>query len=149
MVEASYEFESFAQAEYAKALNTWALMHELAGPTEQSNSLYADYYLHNHPVGAPRNPRFAEGKGGKYRTMPWAENRGPNPYLMTRTLIGGSGPERRYVLGQFGTYQVPNLIEPLLKFLTPVYYLTDTRATFWVYVYLLFLIIWLLVGRRR
>ena len=35
--------------------------------------------------------------------------------------------------------------EPLLKFLTPVYYLTDARASFWVYIYLLLLILWLLV----
>ncbi|HEX3148699.1 MAG TPA: hypothetical protein VHR66_11480 [Gemmataceae bacterium] len=137
--------ESWAQAEYAKSLDTWALMHELAGPTERSVPLYAEYYQKRHPEGSPRNPRLTLGYGGKYRTMPWAENRGPNPYLLTRTMVGGSGPERRYVLGQFGTYQAPNLIEPLLKFLTPVYYLTDARATFWVYVYLLLLIIWLLV----
>ena len=40
---------------------------------------------------------------------------------------------------------MPNLIEPLLKFLTPVYYLFDSRAGFWTYVYLLLLIVWLLV----
>jgi hypothetical protein len=137
--------ENWAQAEYARSLDTWSLMHELAGPTERAAPLYAEYYQRRHPEGAPRNPRMSLGYGGKYRTMPWAENRGPNPYLMTRTLVGGSGPERRYVLGQFGTYQVPNLIEPLLKFLTPVYYLTDSRATFWVYIYLLFLILWLLI----
>jgi hypothetical protein len=40
---------------------------------------------------------------------------------------------------------LPNLIEPLLKFLGPVYYLFDPRATFWVFLYLLLLILWFLV----
>lgn len=137
--------QNWAQAEYAKALDSWGLMHELAGPTEREVPLYADYYQKHHLDKSTWNLRLAYGKGGKYRTMPWAENRGPNPYLSVRTMVGGTGPERRHVLGQFGTYQVPNLIEPLLKFLTPVYYLTDARANFWVYVYLLLLILWLLV----
>jgi hypothetical protein len=135
----------WAKREYDKAFETWALMHELAGPTERSDADFARYYQERHPDPAARNPRQAEGYGGKYRTMPWAENRGPNPFLMTKTVVSGTAPERRQVLGQFATYQVPNLIEPLLKFLTPVYYLFDTRATFWVYVYLLLLILWLLV----
>jgi hypothetical protein len=131
--------------EYARSLDAWALMHELAGPTDRQHPLYSEYYQRRHPDQTTWNRRLAYGYGGKYRTMPWAENRGPNPYLSVRTMIGGTGPERRHVLSQFGTYQVPNLIEPLLKFLTPVYYLTDSRATFFVYVYLLLLIVWLLV----
>lgn len=134
-----------AQRDYARALDSWALMHELAGPTQRHNDLYARYYQERHPQGTAQNPRLLEGYGGKYRLMPWAENRGPNPFLMTRTVISGSGPERRDALGQFATYQVPNLIEPLLKFLTPIYYLFDHRANFWVRLYLLLLIIWLLV----
>lgn len=135
--------EEWAQAQYANALHTWALMYELAGPTHRTNDLYTRYYLERNPNPATRNPRQALGYGGKYRAMPWAEYRGPNPYLSVRTMVGGSGAERRYVLGQFGTYQVPVLIEPLLRFLSPVYYLTDTRASFWVYIYLLLLILWL------
>src|SRR5438270_5214738 len=110
-------------AEYAAAVDRWALMHELAGPTERQNPTFARYYQERHPDPATQNHRLAQGYGGRYRTMPWAENRGPNPYLSLRTMLGGTGPERRYVLGQFATYQVPVLIEPLLKFLTPVYYL--------------------------
>jgi hypothetical protein len=139
------EREAYAQDQYARALDSWALMHELAGPTERNVPLYAEYYQRRHPDKATWNLRLAYGKGGKYRTMPWAENRGPNPYLSVRTMVGGTGGERRHVLSQFATYQVPNLIEPLLKFLTPVYYLTDARASFWVYIYLLLLILWLLV----
>src|SRR5262249_133736 len=83
-----------AKAEYLKAVETWALMHELAGPTDRSNPDFARYYQLRHPDPAVRNPRLAEGYGGKYRTMPWAENRGPNPFLMTKTVIGGGPPPR-------------------------------------------------------
>ena len=131
--------------EYNRALGTWALMHELAGPPDEINPDYAQYYQRLHPDPASRNTRLAEGYGGKFRALPWSENRGPNPFLTARTLIGGSGVERREVLLNFGTYQVPNLIEPLLKFLTPVYYLLDPRANFWVYLYLILLILWMLV----
>lgn len=144
-LETEDDRQRWAKKEYARSLDSWALMHELAGPTERSNATYANYYLERHKEPVTRNARLAEGYGGKYRTMPWAENRGPNPFLLTRTVVSGSGPERRYALGQFATYQVPNLIEPLLKFLTPVYYLFDHRANFWVYVYILLLIFWLLV----
>jgi hypothetical protein len=139
------ERNNWIDREYARALDSWALMHELAGPTDRINPTYAEYYQKRHPEGTAQNPRLRLGYGGKYRTMPWAENRGPNPFLMTRSLIGGTGAERREVLGQFATHQVPNLIEPLLKFLTPVYYLFDHRADILVYLYLLFLILWLLV----
>jgi hypothetical protein len=139
------EREAWIEREYAAALDRWALMHELAGPTTTHNETYARYYVAHHPDPATRNLRLAHGYGGKYRTMPWAENRGPNPYLSVRTMVSGTGGERRYVLGQFATFQVPVLIEPLLKFLTPVYYLFDHRAGFWTYVYLLLLILWLLV----
>ena len=121
------------------------MMHELAGPTERANPKFAEYYQARHPAGTVRNERMARGYGGKYRLMPWSENRGPNPFLMTRTVVSGSGPERREVLGQFATYQLPNLVEPLLKFLGPVYYLFDGRANFWVLLYLLLLILWFLI----
>jgi len=144
-LETEDDRKRWAAKEYARSLDSWALMHELAGPTERSNDLYARYYQERHPDVLSRNKRLESGYGGKYRTMPWDENRGPNPYLMTRTVVSGSGPERREAVKQFGTYQLPNLVEPLLKFLTPVYYLFDHRASFWGYVYLLLLIFWLLV----
>jgi hypothetical protein len=136
------ERSEVVKREYNRAFDSWALMHELAGPSTRPDPEFARYYQERHPTA--RNPRLALGYGGKYRTMPWAENRGPNPFRMVRTLVSGTGGERREVLGQFATYQVPNLIEPLLKFLTPVYYLFDHRANFWTYLYLLLLILWLL-----
>ncbi|HJZ91678.1 MAG TPA: hypothetical protein VKE40_12460 [Gemmataceae bacterium] len=142
------ERAAWANSEYHKARDTWALMHELAGPTDRANELYAKWYAEktkDRPPGQARNMRLEVGKGGKYRLMPWDEDRGPNPFLMTKAVVGGTGDERSLVLTWFFSNQVPNLVEPLLKFLTPVYYLFDTRATFWVYVYLLLLILWLLV----
>lgn len=139
------ERKAWAKTKYEEALATWALMHELAGPTDQGNKEYAEYYQRRHPDPATRDSRLAEGYGGKFRAMPWSENRGPNPYLTMRTVVGGSGPERREVLANFGTHQVPNLIEPLLRFLAPVYYLVEPRASFWVCLYLVLLILWMLV----
>lgn len=136
---------AWATREHEGALDRWALMHELAGPTQTPNATYARYYQERNKDAATLNPRLAYGYGGKFRSMPWAENRGPNPFLMTRTFVSGTGDERRSVLGKFVTYQLPNLVEPLLKYLTPVYYLFDYRAGFWTYVYLLLLIVWLLI----
>jgi hypothetical protein len=139
------ERNELAKREFNRAFDTWTLVHELAGPSKGSDQDFARRYLERHPGGTPRNPRLAEGYGGRYRTMPWAENRGPNPFRMVRTMVGGSGDERREVASQFATYQVPNLVEPLLKFLSPVYYLFDHRANFLVRLYLLLLILWLLL----
>lgn len=144
-LETEEDRKRWAKKEYDRSRDSWALIHELAGPTSRPNEEYARYYQERHPDVLSRNKRLEMGYGGKYRTMPWDENRGPNPYLMTRTVVGGSGPERREAVKQFGTYQLPNLVEPLLKFLTPVYYLFDHRASFWGYVYILLLIFWLLV----
>ncbi len=144
-LESEDDRKRWAAKEYARSLDSWALMHELAGPTDRHSDRYAKYYQERHPDVLSRNKRLEMGYGGKYRTMPWDENRGPNPYLLTRTVVGGSGPERREAVKQIGTYQFPNLVEPLLKFLTPVYYLFDHRASFWGYIYVLSLIFWLLV----
>jgi hypothetical protein len=146
--EASEELVA-AQAKYDKDLDTWALMHELAGPSDRPNELYARWYGRKFPAtaataGTLRNYRLVEGKGGRYRTMPWAENRGPNPFLFTRTVVSGTGAERGEALTWFASNQAPNLIEPLLKFLTPVFYLFENRANFWVRIYLLLLIVWFL-----
>jgi hypothetical protein len=142
---AEEEFKA-AQAQYAKDLDTWALMHELAGPSDRPNELYAKWYGRKYPAVAEtmRNTRLIEGKGGRYRTMPWAENRGPHPFTFTKAVVTGTWDTRKEVLLWFVSNQLPNLIEPLLKFLTPVFYLFEARATFWVHVYLILLIVWFL-----
>src|SRR5262245_46471168 len=126
-------------------MDRWQLVHQMTEPIRTANARFTAYYKERHADDAGRNVRMAEGYGGKYRTMPWSENRGPNPYLMIRTLVSGTGPERRDVLGQFATYQLPNLVEPLLKFLGPVYYFFDSRADFWIHLYLILLVLWFLV----
>ncbi len=62
---------------------------------------------------------------GRLRTWPWFENRGPNPYL----LVFG----RRHVPRDEGVFhwfffnQVPVLIEPVVKFVAPIYYLLHSN----------------------
>src|SRR5262249_48858209 len=68
------ERAAWANSEYHKARDTWALMHELAGPTDRANELYAKWYAEktkDRPPGQARNMRLEVGKGGKYRLMPW------------------------------------------------------------------------------
>lgn len=136
-------------AAYRKDMATWAMMYELAGPSDGSNAdakaAYTRWYQETHANKARWNSDLALGYGGKYRTMPWAEDRGPNPFLLTKSVVTGSAGERREFLGWFLGNQVPNLVEPLLKFLSPVSYLFDQRASLWVCLYLLLLIVWLLV----
>jgi hypothetical protein len=60
------------------------------------------------------------GPGGRLRTLPWYEYRGPNPFLFGTDLIGGSAADReKAVVGFFGG-SVPVLVEPLVKMLLPV-----------------------------
>jgi hypothetical protein len=136
--------EKKASIEKRKAFEAWALMHELAGPSNPDNKAYADYKA-AHPEELVLHPRLAHGYTGKFRTMPWAEDRGPHPFLVARSLIGGRSSDRKDTLSLFLTNQVPNLVEPLLKFLSPVYYLFDSKANGWTRLFLLILIIWLLV----
>jgi hypothetical protein len=89
--------------------------------------------------------RDAAGPGGTYRTMPWFEERGRNPFIFTQETItgGGSGQfarSRDYLLGQ-----IPVMAEPLRKFLGPIVGLFDTSANFWVRCYLFFMIAWMLM----
>src|ERR1051326_2355826 len=88
----------------------WLNLHYLAGTG------YAEItYL---PVN--RITRDKRGAwGGRLRTMPWEEERGPNPYL----LVTGQA-DRPWERGQFADWalrtEVPVLIEPLVKFLEPI-----------------------------
>ncbi|MCE9530846.1 MAG: hypothetical protein K8T89_06950 [Planctomycetes bacterium] len=105
--------------------------------------------------------RELAGPGGVYRTMPWAEERGRNPFLIARSAVGSTPaaappaldgkktvsttPERRGgVIDWFLTNQAPVLIEPLLKFLSPVLGLFDSSTNVFVRIYLFLLILWML-----
>jgi hypothetical protein len=88
---------------------------------------------------------------GELRTWPWFENRGPNPFLLVTGKTGD--PEARgrehYVPWKRGEFldwflrdEVPVLIEPLVKFLRPVFYILSPHAGFWDRVYYLLVILW-------
>jgi hypothetical protein len=83
---------------------------------------------------------------GEMRTLPWFEDRGPNPYLF---VFGMAGSETgRHVPWQKGefidwflTHQLPVLIEPLAKFFRPVTYLLHANIGFWNFMYFLIVLV--------
>lgn len=85
------------------------------------------------------------GPNGIYRTLPWNEERGPNPFLFATRVIQSSPAERSELISRFLTYQIPVLIEPLIKYLSPVVSLFDSSAGLWNRVYLLLMISWALL----
>jgi hypothetical protein len=60
------------------------------------------------------------GPGGRLRTLPWYEYRGPNPFLLFTDTLGGTADQRGKAVYDFFTGSVPVLIEPLVKLLLPV-----------------------------
>ncbi len=90
---------------------------------------------------------------GRLRTWPWFEHRGPNPFLLVSGKAGQSDAEgiTHHVPWQRGQFvdwfvqdQVPVLIEPLVKFLRPVFYLLNPNAGFTSRFYFLLVIAWTL-----
>jgi hypothetical protein len=90
---------------------------------------------------------------GQFRTWPWIEYRGPNPFLLAtgnvkHTLPDGSVRhvpwERGAFLTWFFTDEVPVLLEPLVKFLRPVVYLLDPAGGVLNRIYLILIILWTL-----
>lgn len=60
------------------------------------------------------------GPGGRLRTLPWYEYRGPNPFLFVTDVLGGSAADREKAAGGFVSGSIPVLVEPLVKLLLPV-----------------------------
>lgn len=60
------------------------------------------------------------GEGGRFRTLPWYEYRGPNPFLFFTDTLSGTADQRRTAFLDFLSGSVPVLIEPLVKLLLPV-----------------------------
>jgi hypothetical protein len=61
---------------------------------------------------------------GRIRTWPFFEDRGPNPYLL---VFGRANvPREEGVFHWFVFNQVPVLVEPVVKFVLPIYYLLHT-----------------------
>jgi hypothetical protein len=91
------------------------------------------------------NPKYKPS--GKLRIMPWWESRGENPYLLVAATV--KTPEDTAAApGNLLTWLFSEkslvLVEPLVKFLTPLVYLFDVRAGFWDRLYLIFVIVWTL-----
>jgi len=120
--------------EYNEDCDRWLQLHYLAG-----NGLATVNYQPED--GVPRPSRSVWG--GKMRTMPWYEHRGPNPYL----LVTGQSP-RPWERGEFWNWainiEVPVLLEPLVKFLEPIVYLLSPRSGTYTRIYLLFIVLWTL-----
>lgn len=89
---------------------------------------------------------------GALRTLPWYEDRGPNPYLMVTGQVGkpwetvqAARNQQPMTVGEwFLTEQFPVLIEPLRKFLTPVVLLLNPKAGALNRFYFLIVIVWTL-----
>src|SRR5581483_11490711 len=81
------------------------------------------------------------GPGGKFSTMPWFENRGPNPYLWVTDQQQHATARGNW---DFVRAQSTVLVEPLVKFLTPVVYLLKPGAGFWNDLYFALVLLWTL-----
>ncbi|MFM8271627.1 MAG: hypothetical protein ACKODX_04750 [Gemmata sp.] len=104
-----------------------AIQKEYEGRTKADGANYteADYaqvgrerFLHDYKQWQQLDS--LAGPGGRLRTLPWYEYRGPNPFLLFTDALGGSAADRREALGGFVTGSVPVLVEPLVKLLLPV-----------------------------
>lgn len=82
------------------------------------------------------------GPGGRLRSMPWSEYRGPNPYLLVASVFSGNAAERSNSLAEFLSGTVPVLIEPLIKMSLPVVKFVDANASFMTRLYLLLCLAW-------
>jgi hypothetical protein len=84
----------------------------------------------------------AAGPNGDYRTLPWYEDRGPNPFL---TLVGKTDDYAKYgVVDTVLRKQMPVLIEPLVKFLSPIFKLFAPASTTTNRIYFVLIILWTL-----
>ena len=84
------DFEQIGNERYKKDFEQWQVLDALAGP------------------------------GGRLRTLPWYEYRGPNPFLFFTDSLGGSAADRETAVRSFFGGSVPVLVEPLVKLLLPV-----------------------------
>ncbi len=142
----------------------WSLLYEAAGRTPEKYDISdfaqspAEYTALKEQLDAGKEVLQANGRTyvikdrpyGKLCTWPWSEQRGPNPYLLVVGKAGGASEETsRYVPWEHGQFfdwflgvQVPVLIEPLIKFLRPVFYFLHPNAGFRERIYFLLVILW-------
>lgn len=86
---------------------------------------------------------------GRLRSWPWAEERGPNQYLLVEGLLRKDAEGHSTVPWARGNFfgwllgdQLPVLVEPLTKFLAPVaYFFNESAGGFRIRVYLILMIL--------
>jgi hypothetical protein len=81
---------------------------------------------------------------GTLSTMPWFENRGPNPFLLVTGQAGIPWEAGRF-WDWFLRDQVLVMIEPLVKFVRPIIYFLSPRADGYSRFYFLCVLLWTLV----
>lgn len=81
--------------------------------------------------------RRTAGERGTLSTLPWNEDRGPNPYLLVADRITG---ERTHTWD--ARQQLYVALDPLVKFLRPIYYMLKPEAGFKGKLYFLLVILW-------
>jgi hypothetical protein len=115
-----------AAEKFLAAQRGYRLLYSLAGP------------------GDPNATEEWRRRTGLFRTAPWHEDRGPNPFLLATGQLG-----RPWSVGHFFdwlfTDQVPVLIEPLVKLLRPILLLLRPEADGWNRIYLLLVTLWTLL----
>lgn len=82
------------------------------------------------------------GPNGRLRTLPWYEYRGPNPFLLLTSIVGGVAVDLQLAVQRFLSGTLPVLVEPLFKFLLPVVKLFDPNASPLTRFYLFLCMIW-------
>lgn len=85
------------------------------------------------------------GDGGKLRTLPWNEYRGPNPYLFATALSNQPSATWGKAIWDYLLEQLPVLAEPLQKLLLPVFKLGDPNASTYTRIYLVLCLAWSVV----
>jgi hypothetical protein len=123
--------------EYNEDWDRWLQLHYLAGSGLETANYQPD------SNGKPLPPRSVWG--GRLRTMPWYEHRGPNPYLL---VTDAKTRKWEWEPGQFWDWaintEVPVLLEPLVKFLEPIVYLLSPKSGTYTRIYLLVIVLWTL-----
>jgi hypothetical protein len=111
---------------------------------------HAERWLHLHMLAGSgfaevtySNGTTARAWGGRMRTMPWDEDRGPNPYLLVTRQVEQPWEQGRFA-EWFLTVEVPVLIEPLVKFLEPIIQLLNPKHGTYTRIYLLIVLFWTL-----
>ena len=157
--------EDKAWEAFKRDRNSWSLLYEAAGRVPKKLDASdlaqspAEFELLHKEIGEGKTHFELGGKTyvlkdrpyGRLCTWPWSEDRGPNPYLLVTGKAGaelGEGAthhgtwQRGEFLDWFIGYQMPVLIEPLVKFLRPVFYFLHPNAGLRERIYFLLVILW-------